>query len=231
MEFLLDLFARVFNEQQRRIKSCMYARGFEYTAHPYVDSEIVRARLQNPLNEEIALEYGYHLPPLPETALPEISSDAFLRALQGDGATERGCLADESVLSLRDISSPSFDLYAELMFALDNVTDNDFFASEQFSRLSESWAACMASNGYQFDDWFGPIREFSGAGSVTEEELIVRARDLECDREVELTQTRSEIQRQAFDEWRVDSQLQLVELRELVDRAESQLRELESQEL
>ena len=210
----------------------MKGRGFDYVVAPYIDSEAELARLQNPLNEAIAQEYGYHIPPLPATVPPIAPNELFAKALQGDGSSnDSGCAGSLAVKQLRDVSDPSFDLYAELMFSLDQVTDNKFFASANFEQLSTAWSKCMATAGYKYDGWFGPLTEFSSQPSVTKEELAVRWQDLSCDRQVGLTKSRSNLQRVDFERWMTEQELQIDHLLALVAEASKAVAQLESEHI
>lgn len=106
-----------------------------------------------------------------------------------------------------------------------------FDASGPGVELAGAWASCMAEQGYDFPDQLTARQSYIGEPSVTEEELAVRAADLTCDRQTELTATRSTWERERFEAWAETSAANMTELETLFDEADRTLGALEAEPL
>lgn len=209
-----DLYRISYELWQEGIAACMASSGFTYPVAPYVD-DTVSDRVVNPLNRPVAETYGYHLPATGsdqyERMIP--TDEAFTAALSG-GESGGGCGERAYMYAYGFPESLEYwdSLDAELARVEDQVLVFD--STDENRELLAGWSECMQSSGHSYSSPAEANAEFSGAESVSERELSVRAADLDCDMRVGLTKTRS-----AFEQERLNS---------VVDENSSAIAELES---
>lgn len=187
-----------YNEWQRRIAACMASHGFAYNPGVYWDElRVERDRAANPLNENAATVFGYHAPPVPEppAAIGGGGGEEYDLALGGseDGATP-GCAA-ASMADAYEMVEPIGQQVQALL--AQGPSGTSFSATPAGTELLDDWSSCMSGRGYEYQSPLQPLQHFSGADTVTDEELAVRATDLACDRDVGLTAERSAWERAA----------------------------------
>lgn len=225
---------RAYVEWHRRIQACMRERGFNYVPPEPVDVAIsVFARVLNPLNEEAARTWGYHVP---ESPIP-VDSNAVARedeefAIALDGTEtdpQAGCAAaawEDSMEIVGDVGVESDALLSDLLerFA-------EYQSTVAHVETQAAWRSCMAERGHpvtERNELFGTYRELP---SITEDELRTREADLSCDREVRLTENQSVWEAGVFEQWNNDTAAQWGEVQRRLHPASSELSTKESEEL
>jgi len=198
----VELFdAELFGAGQRAIAECMSASGFDYlppVVQPSNDTEFERAR--NPLNRTYAAVSGYHLPTFDAPFVDNNSHTApFDLALFGpDDGQNGGCLAHGSA-EVKELASGLLEELQSLLNLLAEATEG-FFESEDGRNLTADWGACMRTHGYPFSSQPAAAAAFDD-GPVSDEEIVVRLVDLDCDVALGVTAARSAWERQRFEEW------------------------------
>ncbi len=181
--------------------ACMETAGFAYQPVEYVDSDAVFASL-NPLNEEIATEYGYGEPPSLE---PDDSSNTGDEAYFESLLSEDGCSNVALNYAFGASEALAFsDRFNELVVGADAATSG-FETTVQGATLLSEWSQCMAEDGYSYRFPGQAALEFNADAEVTDEELRVRRSDLECDQSVGLTEARSRFEQEAVQQWAEDN--------------------------
>mgnify|MGYP003117357436 CR=1 FL=1 len=203
-----EMSAVAYNAWQRRISACMSDRGFTRAPRVYFDEKRTEFfRAVNPLNESVAQLFGYHapdLPPPPVTADDDEESLEYLEALDGtdtDQSTGCGAVTKPAVYDL--VEPVAADAQA-LLNDLDARIDGYWSSDLARSTLAE-WTSCMNTQGFSAESPEELAVRFAGADEVSTEELQVRLTDLDCDREVGLTQQRSTWESDRVDEWASDT--------------------------
>lgn len=236
---------RQYREAQRRMQACMRSRGFSYQPIEYV-SLTNWLRMRNPLNEDTALRYGYHVPPVPAAVDPNEHTPAFDEALGGPDTDiepdtesvgsvdpsdprQQGC-AWEAYEAVYTVTGAVNDETSELISTL-SAAISEFLTSDEGQAVTAAWSDCMGEQGYDFDSPQDGVTLFGENSEVTADEIAARTADLDCDRSVGMTQSRSNWERERFEQWRSDFGAQWSELLELIDAAGQELTELESEEL
>lgn len=214
-----EYYRQGFELYQDAIGACLLAKGFSFTRSPWYDDDRV-AVVINPLNEQAAATYGYHLPPYGAEDSSKIqieSGPEFDSALSGvGGCGEQGFSFAYGALA--EQQSATFD------YIVQSVTNAVplFDSTVDGARLVQTWSRCMSKVGYEFVNPLEPDNKFDSAAVVSEEELRTRKADLDCDRETGLTKSRSAFEQTLFDRW-------LDENSETVEEYENQLAAAERQ--
>lgn len=196
-----ELDALRYNEYQRRVASCMEQRGFEYLPASFREASVTFNRLINPLNAEVVAQYGYHRP---DVATAEVgqqdSSPAFDLALNGpEDDDAQGCAAPAFGLVQSKVSAVF--AAAQAMFdSLDEATDGYFESADGMDRLAQ-WSTCMNDRGFGFRTQHDGIDRYADTPVISDDELRARSSDLDCDRQTQLTASRSRWERAAFEVW------------------------------
>lgn len=217
-EFWRDLY----DLWQHTLAACMADHGFVYVPVQFVNDDVTWTYL-NPLNEAIADGWGYDVPDV-EPLIPKENlnrGEAFDAALQGDD----GCGFDGADVVFNDpIIGPFIDAnesIGEEIYESISGWEN----SPDGIALTDEWSECMANAGLTFSSQLDAVEKYADRGASSEE-LAVRAADLECDRAVGLTKTRSEFEGQQFAEW-IDSNEDLInDLTAQLSAAQARLAEL-----
>ena len=166
------------------------------------------------------VEHGDHLPsrsirasddrhqqllaPPPVAADDDEESPEYLEALDGtdtDQSTGCGAVTKPAVYDL--VEPVAADAQA-LLNDLDARIDGYWSSDLARSTLAE-WTSCMNTQGFSAESPEELAVRFAGADDVSTEELQVRLTDLDCDREVGLTQQRSTWESDRVDEWASDT--------------------------
>ena len=198
---LEDVWARSYNETQRRIRACMKAKGFAYIPVDFVSTTRLLYRSINPLNEASALHYGYHTPPMPSPVdRNDYSLAGFDAALNGpQDSPSQGCGVRAHLPIVKASDTATNDAAALLRSLEDAVLGFD--GSRAGLDLMASWSRCMAQSGWRFSSQAEAARRFAGTGKIQPDELKVRSADLLCDKSVGLTKARSSWERSRLDSW------------------------------
>lgn len=186
-----DFYRESFALWQEGIAICMDASGFEYPVALYTDDSL-SDRVVNPLNQEIAETFGYHLPSmgsdLSEQTLP--TDEKFVSELSGDDSGG-GCgdLAYDYAYGFPE----SLQFWDSLDAELARVEELVFIyeTTPEYQALVNNWSSCMDESGYSYTTPLEANTEFSGAEDITSKEIQVRLADLECDERIGLTENRS----------------------------------------
>lgn len=202
MPDVVSLNARKFNEIQRRIQVCMMSRGFTYQAIRYPgESDIALARRMNPLNEETAKRWGYHIPPrVADDVDTNAHTSEFDIALNGAlESGEDGCAQPAFGVVTQAIG----DIFAEIQATLNGMVEAiaGFEHSTPGIELTRGWSDCMAARGFKYASPEKAIETFTGSASIGDQEMRTRLADLACDQEVGFTTARSAYQQTALDAW------------------------------
>lgn len=237
-----DLSKRAYVEYQRRTQACMVSRGFEYIPIQFDVPDIDLRRAQNPLNEAVAAQWGYHAPPaaFEEVVDRNLHSPAFDEALNGPDyndpgpgqstqppAGQPGC-AQQAGGVVFPITEPVMQVAQELLDSLYNAVDGYQASSEGQVVLAE-WVECIRDQGYELTSPRDGLERYAGADEVTAEELATRTADLQCDRTTGLTAAQSAWERQRFDRWQQDFATQWNDLIRLIATTSQTLNDLESE--
>jgi hypothetical protein len=222
---------RQYDERERRIVSCMKARGFVYSPVRYEDADRVQARAANPLLESVAKRFGYDVPrPAPVENSNE-TGEALMTALNGSGDDITSGCAWSAYEVYRAESEHYFDLVNELLNDLYTSVDG-YFATPEGQSLMMTWSSCMAGSGYEFASQEEAARSFAGAPTrPAPNEIAVRMADLACDRQAGLTAKRSDWERTQFEAWAERSADAVRTLEALESALVQRLGELEAQVL
>lgn len=196
-----ELDALRYNEYQRRVASCMEQRGFDYLPATFREASVIFNRLINPLNAQAAARYGYHRP---DAASAEVrqqdSSAAFDLALNGpEDDDAKGCAAPAFGLVQSEVSA-AFTAVQAMFDSLDEATDGYFESAGGMDRLA-LWSTCMNDRGFGFRTQHDGIDRYTDTPAITDDELRARSSDLDCDRQTQLTASRSRWERAAFGVW------------------------------
>jgi len=240
MDALNDLFDRTYVEYQRHIQICMLERGFEYLPIQSIQSEVDSRRALNPLNEAVASEWGYHLPPNTQEGIIDnnIHSPAFDEALDGADYNDPGpgqstlpstglpgC-AQQAAKLVFAITEPVSQVAQELLNSLYDAVDG-YQTTPEGQGVVAAWAQCMQDRGFDLKSPQEGTDRFAGAAEVTSEELATRAADLQCDRITGLTEAQSAWERQRFERWQQDFAAQWNDFTQLIDAATQALDDLD----
>lgn len=186
-----DFYRESFALWQEGIAICMDASGFEYPVALYTDDSL-SDRVVNPLNQEIAETFGYHLPSMgsdiSEQTFP--TDEKFVSELSGDDSGG-GCgdLAYDYAYGFPE----SLQFWDSLDAELARVEELVFIyeTTPEYQALVNNWSSCMDDSGYSYTTPLEANTEFSGAEDITSKEIQVRLADLECDERIGLTENRS----------------------------------------
>jgi len=179
----------------------MGQRGFEYLPASFREASVTFNRLINPLNAEVAERYGYHRPDVPTAEVGQKdSSPAFDLALNGpEDDDAQGCAAPAFGLVQSKVSAVF--AAAQAMFdSLDEATDGYFESTDGMDKLAQ-WSTCVNDRGFGFRTQHDGIDRFADMPVISDDELRARSSDLDCDRESQLTASRSRWERAAFELW------------------------------
>lgn len=196
-----ELDALRYNEYQRRVASCMDQRGFEYLPVSFREASVKFNRLINPLNAEVAAQFGYHRP---DVATAEVSQQdstpAFDLALNGtEDDDTQGCAAPAFRLVQSKVSG-AFAAAQAMFDSMDEATDGYFESADGMERLKQ-WSTCMNDRGFDFRTQHDGIDRYADTPAISDDELRARSADLDCDRQTELTASRSRWEQAAFEVW------------------------------
>ena len=229
MSAIVSLDQRTFDEYQRRISSCMRARGFAYVPLGYPSlSDRDMYRKLNPLNPESARQLGYHMPSVPAVTEANVHSAAFDQAVNGsETSPESGC-ALPSFRKVHDLVDPAFHQVNAVLGAFDQAVQG-FFAMDEGIGLQHAWVSCMAQNGFRYDSPGQAANHYRGSPAVTSEELRVRAADFNCDVKVGMTAQRSAWEQAKATEWKDKHASELSSLLAVLDATGKQLARLEAE--
>jgi hypothetical protein len=196
-----DLDALRYNEYQRRVASCMKERGFEYLPASFLEASVRFNRLINPLNEKTAAQYGYHRPDVATAEVnQQASSPAFDLALNGpEEDAAQGCARPAFGL-VQSMVSAAFAAVQAMLDSLDEAADG-YFESEDGMKTLTQWSTCMNDRGFDFRTQHDGIDRYVSASVISDDELRARSSDLDCDRQTQLTSSRSRWERGAFEAW------------------------------
>ncbi len=202
----------LYETWQESIAACMSDAGFSYTPVAYVAQDV--GPLTNPLNEDVAREFGYHI----EFAVPAAEnlntddSPAFQRALAGDPGRPGcgGAMRRRVVEPVQEYLTLAEGTVADLERTL-----GDFTTTDEGRALVAAWSACMRDAGYDYSAPSEPAAVFGAQAEVSADEIAVRLRDLECDRKVQLTQHRSVYERKQVAAWLSRNEAVTLELERL----------------
>jgi len=204
--------AQAYAERERGIVLCMEKRGLVYSPVTYSDDADSRwARDSNPLNLEIATQFGYAVPRFDDIRNTNPSGDAaFDEALQGSDGPDAGC-ARQSAARFSDQENQYFDQVNQLLYGLYEVTDGFQSSSDGLASL-QSWSRCMADMGLSFQSPAGAAASFDTTDDrPSVDELRVRMADFDCDVEVGLTKERSQWEKIAVEAYLEDQALAIDE--------------------
>lgn len=220
-----SLYRSTYDLWQQGVRTCMESYGFNYQPYRYVGSDEF-GTLLNPLNEAVAANWGYHEPPAPEPEDLNIdASESFFEALVGGGRC-----ADRASAFVYDADAISAwsEAQGALTREVDEVVVDAGLSSPEISSTISTWSECMASGGYEYAAPSDAWTEFGLSPTPTQDEIAVRLADLECDRDVGLTRRRSELEQRAIEDWTLENESRLGELRVLMSAAEEEVLDLTS---
>jgi hypothetical protein len=206
---------------QEAIRVCMMDQGHAYTPIEYVDFDEQVPAL-NPLNEEIALRVGYGDPPLAGPVDLNLSrSPGFGDALfQNPNCVEKARLFVFGAPASAEMAASQ----AALIDQVDGVVI-EFETTNEYAAGLDRWARCMEAAGYEYRSPAEARREFGGP-NVDDGEVDTRLADLDCDKRVGLTESRSRFQQAALQTWKTERALELAQLSALREAAERELGDL-----
>ncbi len=226
LDSVFDLDRRTYAEYQRRVAGCMKKDGFDYAPVQFVDERRDYYRAINPLYEPTAAKYGYHPPPSASATDSNRHVTGFDGALDGTDVSP-GC-APKAFKLVHDVVDPLFSSAQQLLNSLDSAIDG-FFTSEVGRQRIDEWYKCMSATGYsEFDSPMTAQVHFLSHDSSSVE-INLRLADLQCDRSVGLTTSRSEWEGARFETWRDSSAIALAELQDQVAKISEALTRLETQ--
>ena len=231
LQHIGDIDLRLIAEYQRRIAFCMSERGFEYIPiKTRANEQRDFWRMRNPLNQDIAQQFGYHDPPSPFAADTNTHSAAFDAALLGtseDGLD--GCGMPTRAVVYAQVDAPAESLNSLLNSLVEYTTG--FLGSEEGARLNGLWKSCMAGGGYAVDSQDDARARFMIGERPSAEELAARMMDYECDVKVGLTVARSGWEAAAVERWIEDFATAWSEVTRQFDEISGALTLLEGQTL
>lgn len=214
-----DYYRGSFELYQEAIRVCMAANGFEYQPAPWYSDDIV-FRVINPLNVEAAKQYGYHLPPYGASATAEHldPSPEFSAALnEPDGCGNRAF-----EFSYGDASAEAARAFDAIIIGISEILP-EFAATERGIEILRAWSRCMSERGYDYTSPHQAHTTYSDRDAISDDEIRVRMADLECDLEVRLTETQSDVQMAAIESWLGEHAEAVLDYRSALDRAEHQV--------
>jgi hypothetical protein len=183
----------------------MEDRGFDYLPLPYADDmQTELHRMLNPLNAEIGSRFGYHPAPFVEPVDPNSGSDEFLTALGGtEEDPDAGCAATAYEIAYASVNE-LIDRFQPLLYDLDDRV-LAYRSSAEAKEAMRMWSECMSTAGYDYSSREEAEGAFTQSPDVTTLELEVRAADIECDRKLRITETRSKWERAKVEQWKADT--------------------------
>lgn len=212
-----------FELWQNGISACMTARGFDYQVVPFFDVNDLFTAI-NPLNLATAQVYGYHTPQNIESGLEQSDhSQSFDAVLNGSGSNPAGCA---SLASAYAYGFPNFERWTTEQDAISSEVGAllaDDATSEPSTKYLAAWSACMRTRGYDYANPEAPLGEFSDDATVSPTELATRMADLDCDRDVGLTQSRSNREQELVSRWESANALRAHDLEILTDQVQREV--------
>jgi hypothetical protein len=187
---------------QVEISRCMKRSGFDYTPIEFVDPKNVDFyRAMNPLNEDAAREWAFHVPRTEEVVDQNLRNDKpYLRALNGsDDGLDVGCAGTSSMSvygPLELVTSAYEAVSADLTSRL-----GAYVALPEAESLRASWSSCMSGLGYRFNDFEDAYAVFSERPLIETDERTARTASVSCDRTTARTERRSDWERAVFEQW------------------------------
>jgi hypothetical protein len=221
---------RAFREWQRRIAACMSSRGFDYAATEPVDELVFDyRRAQNPLNQQAAMQWGFHSPLRPEDLSTNTNSTPeYLDALHGSDSSS-GCASDAYPKAYA-VTLPLLEDGQVLVNSLDQAVSGYFATAEGISAMA-AWSACLGEEGYSFASRDDAIAAYGSEERISQEELRARQSDLECDRSLGMTSGRSAWERRRYEGWVVQTEGSWSDLKHRMQTAGQELSTVESEVL
>ena len=198
LTLLKQVWSLSYQQTQALIQQCMASKGFSYEPVEFVYNTDLLYRALNPLNDDIALKYGYHPPPIPGAMdANDYSQPGFLVALDGSESSQESGCAQSAYVTVNALSQAATDDAAAVLRRLSEATSG-FDASGEGRAAWDAWAECMRSRGYPVATRSELSLAFAVAPDISGEELQARHADLECDRLVGLTMTQSSWEQTRF---------------------------------
>lgn len=214
---------RLYDLWQAQVEGCMNSRGFQYTriAYPKYADGLDRV---SPLDQGYALTLGYHYP-IPELIdTNPFADEAFSVALEGTDSNP-GC----GGVSYDDVYGEFGDFILQVDAALTNFDSfiAGFRTTAEGERLVGLWSDCMATHGYRFVSSDEPRLQYAELPKISDAEIRTRTADLECDRDVGLTDGRSSYEHGRVLEWLRANEATVIELRREKGSFDQRLSDLE----
>jgi len=198
----------LYDAWQSGMASCMASLGRNFQAGNFYGDLVVDR--QNPLNRDLAALVGYHEPSIFAYPQPTNTDANDPEGYAADLEGANGCAgqAAKKTYDLVSFYTERIDgVLQDIMRELADVGD----AAQ--APLVAAWSDCMKRGGHPFATPHDASTKYSDTEKVTEAEIRIRLADLDCDKEVGLTASRSRAQRTALDAWMTKNSTMMDELR------------------